>query len=1157
MSDKITNFTHLHLHTPYSLLDGFAKIDRVLDKAAELGMKACAITDHGVMFGAVEFYKEAKKRGIKPIMGCEVYTAARTRFDKEAVLDRRSGHLILLAKNKKGYQNLIKLVSAAHTQGYYFRPRIDVELLREHSDGLIALSACLAGDVQRLLLADKYDEALQKAGEFDGIFGKDNFYLEMQDHGIKEQKRVNLYLRKLSKDAGIPLVITNDVHYVDKSDSKAHEVLLCIQTGKKLSDADKMEFQTNEFYFKSKEQMQEIFPNDIEALENTNKIAEMCNFDFEFGKYHLPKYDVPEGYSAETYLKKLCQDGIKKRYEDIDEKIQTRLDYELSVINTMGFTEYFLIVWDFINYAKTNKIPVGPGRGSSAGSLVAYSLGITDIDPLKYDLLFERFLNPERVSMPDIDVDFCYERRKEVIDYVKRKYGEDHVSQITAFDRMKAKAAIKDCARVMDFSIDFANKLSKEIPVRQNQPLSIKQSLEENKDLKARYDNEIQVKQLLDTAMTIENLPRNVTKHAAGVLIAAEPVDNFVPLYESTKYPDVMAQFEMTTLEELGLLKMDFLGLRTLTVIQKTLDRIKEDKGIDIDLDKIDYGDQKVFSMISSGNTLGLFQFENAGVTDLVKKMKPTCIQDLIAATSLYRPGPMEFRDKYLENRNDESKIVYDDEKLIPILKETKGVLIYQEQVMRIVRDLAGYSYAGADLVRRAMSKKKMGAMQKEKQKFIHGDEKEGIRGCVNSGISEQAATRLFDEMTDFANYAFNKSHAAAYSTVAYQTAYLKAYYPAEFMASLMTSYIGFSESEKKIVPCKIDCEENGIQVLPPDVNHSSEKFEVEDGNLRYPLSAIKGVGTESARAIAEERSKNGAYRSFEELARRLDSQNFNKRVAEALIKSGAFDNISHSRADIMARYEDVMASVSADKKSSISGQMNFFDEDKFSGFEFEDRAKIKEFRKEILLAQEKEALGFYISGNPLDKYDGVIKKFTNTDSFKIKDYGKDVLEVISKNDIKSVICILTQKKIITDKRGNMMAFLQVEDRYSGFEAIVFASAYDKCKDYLTENAVLYIKGRISVGDDVDENKLIADDIRLADDFLGRRKIYLRIKDLHSSDKPNYLKKFVHSNGNASLIYVDEKTNIPYGHEKQNIYYSDELIEELKKICGKDNVKVV
>lgn len=1152
-------FTHLHLHTPYSLLDGFTKIDKVLDKAKELGMTACAITDHGVMFGAVEFYKKAKARGIKPIIGCEVYTANRTIADKESI-DGKSGHLILLAKNKTGYQNLIKLVSISYTHGFYRKPRVDMELLKKYSDGLIALSACLAGDVQQLLLQGEFGRATKKAQEFEEIFGHDNFYLEMQDHDIEDQKRVNLFLREMSKQTGIPLVITNDVHYTDKQDYKSHDILLCIQTRKKLSDTDRMRFQTNEFYFKSRQEMEEIFPKDLEALDNTNKIADMCNFDFEFHTYHLPKYDVPYGLSAKEYLQKLCDEGINKRYEVVDEKIRQRLDYELSVIDNMGYNEYFLIVWDFINYAKKNKIPVGPGRGSAAGSIVAYSLEITDINPLQYDLLFERFLNPERISMPDIDVDFCYERREEVIDYVKQKYGVDHVSQIITFGTLKSKAAIKDCARVMDFSYELGDSLSKMIPSQNNIPVSIDEALSMNKDFKKRYETESQVKQLIDTAKTIEDLPRHASTHAAGVLIAGEPVDNFVPLF--AQQDNVVAQFDMNTLEELGLLKMDFLGLRTLTVINDAILDIKQRRNIDIDLQKIDYEDQKVFENISNGNTLGVFQLEATGVKNYFKQLRPTHIEDIIAGTSIYRPGPMMFKDVYIENKKNPNSIKYHHEKLKPILKESYGVLIYQEQVMRIVRDLAGYSFAGADLVRRAMSKKKMETMQKERQKFIYGDEKEGIKGCIANGVDEKTANKIFDEMIDFAKYAFNKSHAAAYATVAFQTAYLKTYYMPEYMAALMTSYIGGTESEKKIVPCKLDCEENDIKILTPDINFSADRFVVQGDNaIRFPLSAIKGVGSEAAKLIAKERIENGLYKSFEDMARRLDSGILNKRVIEALIKSGSLDSISYTRADVMAHYEDILASVNSDKRNSIKGQINFFNTDKLADFVFEEKPKINEFRKEILLAQEKESLGFYISGSPLDKYKAVRKRFANTNTLNIDKIGKDEEEVDFRNiktEKQKLIAMVTEVKVITDKNGNDMAFVKVSDEFSVLEMTVFSSLYKNVRDLLKKDEIIYIEGKVSVGyGNNDGNQLLADVIKSADELSPMLKIYVRVKDFSTSFEVRKVERFFHYSGDTNLIFYDEKTKMTYTKEGQNVYYNDELLEQLKEICGKENVKVV
>ena len=1151
------SFTHLHLHTEYSLLDGSNKISELIDRVKELGMDACAITDHGNMYGVIKFYKEAKAKGIKPIIGCEVYVC-----EDKLVKDKETPyyHLILLCENEKGYKNLIKIVSDASINGYYYKPRTDFKYLYEHSEGLIALSACLGGEVQKMILDQNLDGAKKAALRYKDIFGENNFFLELQDHGIKEQAYVNNYLMELSKELDIGLAATNDCHYLRKEDAKVHDVLLCIQTLSKIDDENRMRFPSEEFYVKSPEEMAKLFAYAPEAIKNTEIIKDRCNIEIEFHQKHLPNFEIEEDMTHAEYLHKLCEEGLVKRYGNVSDDIKDRMEKEFNIIKSMGYVDYFLVVRDFIMYAKENGIPVGPGRGSAAGSVVSYALGIVDVDPLKYDLLFERFLNPERISMPDIDVDFCYERREEVIDYVKQKYGVDHVSQIITFGTLKSKAAIKDCARVMDFSYELGDSLSKMIPSQNNIPVSIDEALSMNKDFKKRYEIESQVKQLIDTAKTIEDLPRHASTHAAGVLIAGEPVDNFVPLF--AQQDNVVAQFDMNTLEELGLLKMDFLGLRTLTVINDAILDIKQRRNIDIDLQKIDYEDQKVFENISNGNTLGVFQLEATGVKNYFKQLRPTHIEDIIAGTSIYRPGPMMFKDVYIENKKNPNSIKYHHEKLKPILKESYGVLIYQEQVMRIVRDLAGYSFAGADLVRRAMSKKKMETMQKERQKFIYGDEKECIKGCIANGVDEKTANKIFDEMIDFAKYAFNKSHAAAYATVAFQTAYLKTYYMPEYMAALMTSYIGGTESEKKIVPCKLDCEENDIKILTPDINFSADRFVVQGDNaIRFPLSAIKGVGSEAAKLIAKERIENGLYKSFEDMARRLDSGILNKRVIEALIKSGSLDSISYTRADVMAHYEDILASVNSDKRNSIKGQINFFNTDKLADFVFEEKPKINEFRKEILLAQEKESLGFYISGSPLDKYKAVRKRFANTNTLNIDKIGKDEEEVDFRNiktEKQKLIAMVTEVKVITDKNGNDMAFVKVSDEFSVLEMTVFSSLYKNVRDLLKKDEIIYIEGKVSVGyGNNDGNQLLADVIKSADELSPMLKIYVRVKDFSTSFEVRKVERFFHYSGDTNLIFYDEKTKMTYTKEGQNVYYNDELLEQLKEICGKENVKVV
>lgn len=1143
-------FVHLHLHTPYSLLDGFSKINEVIEKAKNLGMDSVAITDHGVMFGVVDFYKTAKKNGIKPIIGCELYTSARTHKDKETV-DKKSGHIILLAKNNEGYKNLIKLVSIGFVDGFYYKPRVDYELLEKYSEGIICLSACLAGDVQQQILAGNYENAKEIALRLENIYGKGNFYLEMQDHNIAEQKRVNIYLRKLSIDTKIPLVVTNDVHYVDKKDYKSHEILLCIQTGKTLADEQKMEFQTNEFYFKSQEEMYDIFSGDEEALANTQKIADMCNVEFDFNSYHLPKYSVPSNYTAFEYLKKLCDEGIKQRYEIISDDIKDRLDFELNVINQMGYVEYFLIVWDFINYAKINNIMVGPGRGSAAGSIVSYVLKITDIDPIKFGLLFERFLNPERVSMPDIDIDFCYEKRDKVIDYVKEKYGKDHVSQIITFGTFKARLAVRDSARVMGISYALADRVAKMIPHALK--MSIEIALNINPDLKKLYDNDETVHNLIDVAKGIENLPRHASTHAAGVVISKNPVDNYVPLY--VQDDNITTQFTMTTLEELGLLKMDFLGLRTLTVIQKTIENIKKNKNIKIDLETLDYDDKKVYELISSGKTLGIFQIESGGMRKFMKELKPEHLEDIIAGISLYRPGPMDSIPMYIKNKENNSNIKYIHEKLKPILSVTNGIMIYQEQVMQAVRDLAGYSYGRADLVRRAMSKKKMDVMEQERKNFVYGNEEENIIGCIKNGVDEESANKIFDDMIDFANYAFNKSHAAAYAVISYQTAYLKTHYKVEFMAALMSSVIGNID---KIIEYKIDCEENDVKILPPDINYSYSDFHVENDAIRFPLSALKGIGFAVADNIAFEREKNGDYTSFEDIVERLESKNINKKVVESLIKSGAIDSLIPNRASIMSNYESIINSIQLRKKNNIQGQISFFNNESIKNYRQDSIVKINEFSHEILLSMEKDILGFYLSGNPLDKYKKIIDSNVNINSVQIKEINEENMSISDIENLKiGIVGIINKIKINSTKKNNeLMAFLTIEDLYSSVEVIVFPKIYAQISAYLIKDSVIFVKGRLSLEEDED-NRVIAESIQSIDDLEEIKKVYVKIDDFKNSPKVHLVENLTKPYGNAKLYFYDEKTKKVMVKDNLNIDYNDEVIDKLKALVGEDNVKII
>ena len=977
------SFTHLHVHTEYSLLDGSCKIKELIARAAELGMKNIAITDHGNMYGVIEFYRAARAAGINPVIGCEVYVAPGSRFDREVTKgEGRYNHLVLLAENNVGYSNLIKIVSKGFTEGFYYKPRVDYEVLEKYHEGVIALSACLAGAVATALRYGQYETAKKEAERLYDIFGKDHFYLELQDHGIADQATVNQGLLRMSEELKIPLVATNDVHYITAEDAEPHDILLCIQTQKKVQDEDRMRYEGGQYYLKSEDEMKALFPYAQEALENTSKIAERCHVEIEFGKYKLPKYDVPEGFTADSYLQKLCQDGMKKRYEEITTQLQERLDYELDTIRTMGFVDYFLIVWDFIRYARENGISVGPGRGSAAGSIVAYSLGITSIDPIKYDLLFERFLNPERVTMPDIDIDFCYERRPEVIDYVVRKYGKDHVVQIVTFGTMAARNAIRDVGRVLDLPYNYVDVIAKQIPMpKQGAKVTIKEALQVNPELREIYESDEQAKNLIDMSMRLEGLPRHTSMHAAGVLISPKPVDEYVPLSKASD-GTITTQYTMTVLEELGLLKMDFLGLRTLTVIQNAAKMA----GIEDDtLLSIPFDDKEVFDMISAGKTDGVFQLESGGMKSFMTELKPECMEDILAGNALYRPGPMDFIPQYIRGKNRPDTIRYDCPQMEPILKPTYGCIVYQEQVMQIVRDLAGYTLGRSDLVRRAMSKKKASVMAKERQNFVYGNVEEGVPGCIANAISEEIANKIYDEMTDFAKYAFNKSHAAAYAVVSYQTAYLKYYYPVEFMAALMTSVV---EMPNKVAEYISVCRQMGIQILPPDINHGMYGFSVDNGAIRYALSAIKSIGRPVIEGIVREREEHGEYTSLKTFVERNIDQ-INKRVVENLIKAGALDCLEGNRKQKMTIYTQIIDSINQDKKHTMAGQLSLFDiaseEDKK---EFEIRMpQVEEYPKEIILTFEKEVLGIYLSGHPLERYRNMMEKMI---SAKTSDFQPD-----------------------------------------------------------------------------------------------------------------------------------------------------------------------
>ena len=1154
------DFVHLHVHSEYSLLDGANRIKDLPVRAKELGMKAIALTDHGVMFGAVNFFKECKKNDIKPIIGCEVYVAPRSRFSKESNLDSEYSHLILLVKNKTGYQNLIKLVSLSFTEGFYYKPRIDLEILEKYSEGLICLSACLAGSINQAILRDDIEKAKEIALWHKRVF-KDDYYLEVQNNGLRKQVLVNQKLVELSKELDIPLVATNDAHYLKKEDSYNHEVLLCIQTGKKMNDEDRMRFETEEFYIKSPEEMANYFSNIPEAIENTVKIAEKCNFEFEFGVTKLPNYDVPEEFKThQEYFRKLCYDGMKKRYgENPDKSIMDRLEYEISVIEKMGYVDYYLIVWDYINYAKTVGIPVGPGRGSGAGSIAAYAIGITDIDPIKYTLLFERFLNPERVSMPDFDVDFCYERRQEVIDYVNRKYGEDHVSQIITFGTMSARSVIRDVARVLDVPYSEADRIAKMIPMELH--ITIKKALEENRELNELYESDEEVKKLIDISMGLEGLPRNASMHACGIVITKDPVDTYVPLY--TNEGTAMAQYTMTLLEELGLLKMDFLGLRTLTVIEDAKKLVKENRGIDVEFDK-DMSDPNVYKLWQEGKTYGIFQFESAGMTNFMKELKPDCLEDIIAGVSLYRPGPMDQIPRYIKNKKDPEHAEYTHPSLEPILNVTYGCMVYQEQVMQIVRELAGYSLGRADLVRRAMGKKKLDVMAKEREIFIHGQTDENgnviVPGCVRNGIDEKSANKIFDEMAEFAKYAFNKSHAAAYAVVSYRTAYLKAYYKEELMAATLNSFLGNLDK----VPIYIEeCKKLQIEILKPDINESDVKFTVKNGKIRFGLGSIKNVGN-AVNAIVDERKRNGQFKSFEDFCERIQKESVNKKCIESLIRAGAFDNMEHTRRTLLESFETILDTISDGNRKTMENQVSMFDISENTNInEIKYNYTIREeFSEKELLSMEKEMIGFYISGHPLEKYREQIEKTSNINSIQLS--GEDLEQGMELKDGQFVkyIGIVTSIKKKYTKNNTIMAFVTIEDLYGTAEIIVFDSVYSKASNILIEDSIVLVEGRISIRED-EASTIVARDIKLfnAESTTKpeinnqRKKLIINIVNLDDETR-NRLKgaiKFFSGDRANILLNIEDNEGIK---PCAGIFITDKILNEFKEIVGNENVTI-
>ena len=1149
--EKRMEFTHLHVHTEYSLLDGSSKIKELVHRAKELGMDSLAITDHGVMYGAIEFYKAALAEGLNPILGCEVYVAPGSRFDREAAKgaedDSRYHHLVLLAENDEGYQNLVKIVSKGFTEGFYYKPRVDYEVLRTYSKGVIALSACLAGVVPYFLRRGLYEEAKKEALILQDIFGKGNFFLELQDHGIPEQQTVNTGLLRMSKELSIDLVATNDVHYIYDTDAEAHDILLCIQTGKKVADEDRMRYEGGQYYLKSAEEMAELFPYAREAIENTHKIAERCHVEIEFNHYKLPHFEVPEGFTSEGYLRHLCQEGLVHRYEEEAGKYQKRLDYELDTIVTMGFVDYFLIVWDFIKYAKDHGIPVGPGRGSAAGSLVAYSLNITDlIDPIRYNLIFERFLSPGRVTMPDIDVDFCYERRPEVIDYVTKKYGADHVVQIVTFGTMSARMVIRDVGRVLDYPYAYVDSVAKAIPMELG--ITIAKALTMNPELKRLYESDDQAKKLIDMYMRLEGLPRHTSIHAAGIVIAPQPVDDFVPLSRAAD-GNITTQYTMVTLEELGLLKMDFLGLRTLTVIQNAI-------GGRFDVHDIDYDDPEVFDMIGKGQTEGVFQLESAGMRNFMKELKPRNLEEIIAGISLYRPGPMDFIPHYIKGKNNQDSIRYDCPELEPILSPTYGCIVYQEQVMQIVRELAGYNNAQSDDIRRTMSKKKMEKMAKEKNDFIYGNEERGIDGCIKRGISEEVAKKIYDDMTDFAKYAFNKSHAAAYAVVSYQTAYLKCHYPVEFMAALMTS---FMEHTGKITEYIMTCRQMGIEILSPDINEGDYRFTPYEGNIRYGLAAIKGVGRPVIDEIVEERKAGGPYVNLKDFCTRLSGRSVNKRTVESFIKAGALDCLPGTRKQKMLVYADVIDDVSRQKKTTMTGQMSLFD---FAEPEEQKELdivmpEVGEYDKEEILAFEKEVLGVYISGHPLEQYVGLLERnITNRTTDFVTADGEMAPKV--RDQAPAVIGgMITAKTVKTTRTNSLMAFITLEDLYGTVEVIVFPRDYDKNRSVIEEDRKVLIKGRVTVEEDKPA-KLICSEILPFDELDKDLWIQFETRADYEREERFVLDAVRRYDGRDMVhIYLHKERAHKLLPRSYATRAEGELLEILRDRLGADNVKVV
>ena len=1151
-------FVHLHLHSEFSLLDGANRIKDIPVIAKELGMKAIALTDHGVMYGAIDFYKACKKEGIKPIIGCEVYVAPRSRFDKEPGVDNKYSHLILLAKNNVGYKNLIKLVSIGFLEGYYYKPRIDLEVLEKYSEGLICLSACLASSINKAILNGEMDKAEEIALWHKRVF-KDDYYLELQNNGIREQVLVNQRLVQIARKLDIPIVATNDAHYSRKEDAYNHEVLLCIQTGKTMQDEDRMRFETDELYIKSPEEMSEYFENLPDAIENTVKIAEKCNVEFEFGHTILPNYEVPAEYKTHfDFFRKLCDDGIKNRYgNNPQEEILKRAEYEISVIKKMGYVDYFLIVWDFINYAKSQGIPVGPGRGSGAGSIIAYAIGITDIDPIKYNLLFERFLNPERISMPDFDVDFCYERRQEVLDYVAEKYGRDHVSQIITFGTMSARMVIRDVARALNMPLSLADKLAKMVPMELH--ITIKKVLEQDKEFKELYDTNDDIRKLLDIAMCLEGMPRQASTHACGVVITKEPVVSYVPLYVNEGL--ISTQYIMTTLEELGLLKMDFLGLRTLTVIEDAKKLVKENRGIDVEFDK-DMSDPKVYKLWQTGRTVGIFQFESLGMTAFMRELKPDCLEDIIAGVSLYRPGPMDQIPRYIKNKLNPENAEYTHPALEPILNVTYGCMVYQEQVMQIVRDLAGYSLGRADLVRRAMGKKKLDVMAKERNIFIYGEEDEDgniiVPGCIRNGIDEASANKIFDEMAEFAKYAFNKSHAAAYAVVSYRTAYLKAYYKEEFMAATLNSFLGNLDKVSVYIE---ECKNLGIQILKPDINESFTKFTVKDGKIRFGLGSIKNVGISAIENIVAERETHGKFESFVDFLERVKPETVNKKSIESLIKAGVFDSFPQTRKTLMVSFENIISAIHDYNKKSMQGQVTMFDigNDSNNGnkelkYTFN---VMEEYEDKELLAMEKEMLGIYLSGHPLEKLKAEIERKTNINSLEIHRLNDEMTngEAVKykDGDIVKYAGILSNVKKRYTKTNKLMFTADLEDLYGIVDILVFENGYINAANYMIDDNIVIVEGRLSIRED-EQPKIVVRSIKTLNEAGVDKKPKILTFDITSLDEETKnklrgaIRFFAGDRNNMPIQVKDGDVIKPCGA----IYLTEEILNEFEQILGKD-----